>query len=552
MKIFSSKHIVGLLASVVLTACGGGGGGGDAPAPAASPVSATPSPAPAPAPAPATTPAPAPVATAPAAPALKYPIPVNLWAPQASAVPATTGNYIYLHSDVGDTIGDGRTYTYAETNAILTLSASALGLDVAVKGGQNWNGHVQLPGAAGNLQAGYFADLTRAPSADPAIGGIEWTVPGRSCNTIKGWVVIDKVELNAGALSALDLRFEQHCEGSTAALHGQVHWTQANAALAASSGAALTPAGAWQPPAGTTPSAGNYLYLDSRYGDYIGNGRSYLYTPADAIFTVSPVGNRLGVRIGGDQYWDGDFQAPQSQSQLTVGYYGDLKRYPFHDAVVGGLSWSGEGRGCNMLNGWFAVDKVTYSGSTLTEIDLRFEQFCDNNQTPLRGKLHWSAADTTRPPGPAPVPANLWSPDASMLPAAGNYVYLASDQGDFIGSGRTEVLTANNSTLNVTTNLTAALHIAAGPWTGDFVGMNTLSQLQPGYYGNLQRYPFHNAVKGGMSWWGSGRGCNKLTGWFVVDRVAYLLGELTAIDLRFEQHCEGLAPAQRGVIHWSK
>jgi hypothetical protein len=79
-----------------------------------------------------------------------------------------------------------------------------------------------------------------------------------------------------------------------------------------------------------------------------------------------------------------------------------------------------------------------------------------------------------------------------------------------------------------------------------------LSQLQPGYYGGLQRYPFHNAAKGGLDWSGNGRGCNNLNGWFVVDSVSYSLGQLTAIDLRFEQHCEGAVAAQRGVIHWSK
>jgi hypothetical protein len=55
------------------------------------------------------------------------------------------------------------------------------------------------------------------------------------------------------------------------------------------------------------------------------------------------------------------------------------------------------------------------------------------------------------------------------------------------------MMTSGNTTISVVANPTAALRISAGGWTGNFVGMNTLSQLQPGYYGNLQRYPFHNA-----------------------------------------------------------
>jgi hypothetical protein len=53
-----------------------------------------------------------------------------------------------------------------------------------------------------------------------------------------------------------------------------------------------------------------------------------------------------------------------------------------------------------------------------------------------------------------------------------------------------------------------------------------------------------------MDWSGNGRGCNTLSGWFVVDQVSYSLGAMTSIDMRFEQHCEGGLPALHGVIHW--
>ncbi len=89
-------------------------------------------------------------------------------------------------------------------------------------------------------------------------------------------------------------------------------------------------------------------------------------------------------------------------------------------------------------------------------------------------------------------------------------------------------------------------------WNGDFQTMYTLSQLAPGYYPDLQRYPFHNPAKGGLSWYGEGRGCNRLLGWFAVDRVVYTNGVLTALDLRFEQRCEGGTPALHGAIHWDR
>jgi hypothetical protein len=58
--------------------------------------------------------------------------------------------------------------------------------------------------------------------------------------------------------------------------------------------------------------------------------------------------------------------------------------------VKGGLSWGFEGRGCNNLNGWFAVDSVTYNGTALAAIELRFEQHCEGLAPALRGKIHWT------------------------------------------------------------------------------------------------------------------------------------------------------------------
>jgi len=524
-----------LLLAATLAACGGG----SAPATPAAPVTPVTPVIPPPPP--------------PPPPPLKYPIPSGLWSAPANALPAS-GNYIYLQSDSGDYIGGGRTYSYTNANALINVTATGLQLGISVNGNQNWSGSLLLPSDAGNLQAGYFDKLTRAPFSDKAVGGLEWSGEGRGCNTLTGWAVIDSVTLVDNVPTAIDLRFEQHCEGGSASLHGQIHWTKADAT--SNQPAAVPkpiPATLWQPDSSQLPASGNYLYLESTSGDYIGGGRRYLYTRANATLNVSASGAHLGVNIGGDQNWSGDFQGLQAMTALTAGYYDGLQRYPFNNPVLGGLSWSGEGRGCNQLSGWFVIDSISYSNGSLSALDLRFEQYCDSNSAPLHGKLHWTANDTTAAPGPVlPLPSGLWAPDSSFVPPAGNYVYLVSDQGDYIGAGMTSLLTPPASPITMDTNLTAALRIDVGGWSGNFVGMNSLSQLKPGYYGGLQRYPFQNAIKGGMDWSGNGRGCNTLSGWFVVDRVSYSLGALTSVDLRFEQHCEGGTAALHGVIHWAQ
>lgn len=522
-----ARVLAGLLLSTILAACGGGGGGGGG---AAMP----------------------PVATTPGQPALAYPIPAGLWAAPATALPSG-GNYVYLQSDTGDYVGAGKSYLYTSIDSLIKLNTTnnGLGIYTNVQGNQNWTGSFLLPSGAGNLQAGYFAGLARTTSANATVGGLDWSGDGRGCNVISGWVVIDKVTVTAGAMTALDLRFEQHCEGGMTALHGQIHWTQANADVAQAPRPAAIPSTLWQPSV-AMPASGSYLYLQSGQGDPAAGGRTYLYTSSTAIITLNASGAHLGVQVAGDEKWSGDFQGMLGMSQLSVGYYAGLERYPFNNPVLGGMAWGS----CNTLTGWFAVDKVSYNGTALAAIDLRFEQYCDGSNVPLRGQLHWVAGDTGTVAGPVnPPPAGLWTPDASFTRPASSYVYLQSDAGDYIGGGQTLLYTTGNATISAVTNMTAGFHIAVngpGGWTGDFVGMNTLSQLQPGYYGGLQRYPFNNPLKGGLSWSGNSGACNMLSGWFVVDKVTYTLAELTAIDLRFEQHCEGAAPALHGLVHWVK
>jgi hypothetical protein len=297
----------------------------------------------------------------------------------------------------------------------------------------------------------------------------------------------------------------------------------------------------------------NYVDLQSDAGDFIGVGKNYFYTQADAQIISTATGNFFSIDIHGDQMWTGDFKAPNTVSQLQPGTYSNLTRYPFNDPAVGGLSWYGEGRGCNTLTGWFVIDNATYTNGNLTEIDLQFEQHCEGTTAALHGQIHWTPYDTTSPPGPVnPPPEGLWEPVSGTTPTTGNYVYLQSDSGDYVGAGQTYTYTPSDSLITLSTNGGLfTLNISGTKyWMGDFKAMNILTQLEPGYYGNLERYPFNNPTRGGLSWGGDGRGCNTLTGWFVVDNVTYSGSTITAIDLRFEQHCEGATPALHGQIHW--
>jgi hypothetical protein len=317
------------------------------------------------------------------------------------------------------------------------------------------------------------------------------------------------------------------------------------ATLAACSGAPTGPGSKSGKP---TP---NFIRLQSDAGDYIGGGRTFEYTQANAIIRVNPASNVVHISVQGDELWYGDFAVPAGVP-LRTGTYTGATRFPFNAQESPGLAWSGEGRGCNTLAGSFTIDTLGYAGGALTALDLRFEQHCGQGAAALRGTIHWRADDPTLPAGPVdPPPSNLWKPDPTFVPKSGTYVLLASDPGDYIGQGQFSVSTPQNSSITVQSTGTL-IRVDVGGFSGEFVGMLGTNPLKKGYYGKLMRYPFHNPVRGGLSWSGNGRGCNTLTGWFAIDQIVYTGSRMTALEMRFEQHCEGLTPALRGAIRWSE
>ena len=529
MTIRTVRFLAALLLLAVLAACGAGGDGASnqVPPPAPTPPVVTP-----------------PVTPAVPEPPLAYPIPKGLWAPPSGATP-TSGNYVYLQSSSGDYVGGGQTLTFTNADSLINMSSTGMLISAdVIAGKQYWDGYFRLPLPAGVLQAGYFEDLSPYGSVSAAEGEVYWTGQARACNGVKGWFAIDKLVLKEGAIEAIDVRFEQSCDGVNL-FHGKIHWNKADINLGKVTAPVPVPAGLWRAPAGSVSSTRNSMYLD------IGGGYIYSYDQSNAGFRLFNTDGRLNINIDGDQQWTGEFVGMHGLPQLTVGYYGNLSYAAFHNPVFSAMRWDGDGNVCFALTGWFVIDKITYSGTKMTEIDLRFEQRCEGAGVPIHGQVHWRADDTTVAPGPQnPPPASLWKPDAAFVAPSGNYVYLISDAGDYIGEGKTELLTSANSTIKITNHPPAGLRIDVGRWSGEFVGMNSLSQLQPGYYRDLQVYGYHNETKGGMEWSGNARGCNELIGWIVVDSVSYSQGELSALDLRFEQHCEGGFAAQRGVIHW--
>ena len=290
------------------------------------------------------------------------------------------------------------------------------------------------------------------------------------------------------------------------------------------------------------------LTLHSDPGDFIGQGGTYEYDQGNAVFEATDLpGEAFRVRLRGDESWQGDFSLASGQP-LAEGTYAV--------PTEASIRWGGEGRGCEASNpSSLTVDSVTYVGGVIMRATLSFEQYCDGSPAALSGSLHYDRHDTTVPPGPVrPIPGDLWVPGAEFTPPGGSYVYLASEEGDFIGAGDTLTYTPDGASIE--TSFTGerlsitVVDVDGRRWTGDFVAMNSVEEVEEGYYPDLRRFPFHNPAKGGLDWAGHGRGCNRLTGWFAVDEIVPgSAGGVSALHLRFEQFCDGSSAALRGVIH---
>lgn len=285
-------------------------------------------------------------------------------------------------------MGAGLSYSYAQANAILTITATGGRLVIGVQGDEDWSGTFQTPDDQTQLRPATHSALERYPFHDPTQGGLNWSGEGRGCNTLVGSFTIDSLTYSGTTLTTIDLRFEQHCEGGTAALRGTIHW-RADDATRPPGPVLPIPASLWQPGAGTTPATGNYVYLVSDFGDFIGAGETHTYTPGNAAISVTGNGAHVEIRINGTD-WFGDFQGMIGLDRLEAGYYSGLHRYPFLNPAKGGLQWSGNGRGCNRLTGWFAVDQITHTNGILTSLDLRFEQHCEASAPALHGRIHWA------------------------------------------------------------------------------------------------------------------------------------------------------------------
>ena len=131
-------------------------------------------------------------------------------------------------------------------------------------------------------------------------------------------------------------------------------------------------------------------------------------------------------------------------------------------------------------------------------------------------------------------------------------LFLDSQAGDYIGGGVQQTVTPAIGSFTVSRNFDNGVSISVntngGLWSLAFAAPADAT-LTPGTYDDATRWPFQSPTSPGLSVSGMGRGCNTLTGSFVIREAMYdAAGQVQAFAADFEQHCEGGAAALLGSI----
>jgi hypothetical protein len=131
-----------------------------------------------------------------------------------------------LNSQPGDFIGQGQTLTLttndgtfsARQNTPNSVSIFFLGFQA----GSFWGLDFAAPQGA-PLSVGVYEGATRFPFETPTSPGLSVDGDGRGCNTLTGRFEVLQVNVDtAGNVTNFAADFEQHCEGSSAALFGSI------------------------------------------------------------------------------------------------------------------------------------------------------------------------------------------------------------------------------------------------------------------------------------------------------------------------------------------
>ena len=143
---------------------------------------------------------------------------------------------------------------------------------------------------------------------------------------------------------------------------------------------------------GATPQT--FLTLNSQPGDYVGQGITQTFRPADGTFSVSNTPDTVSISFhtaSYSEYWYLDFGSP-TNAKLAFGEYEGAQRTAFRSPTRPGIDVFGDGRGCNTTAGRFLVtDFGLAADGTVARLAIDFEQHCEGAAPALFGSIRYNS-----------------------------------------------------------------------------------------------------------------------------------------------------------------
>lgn len=312
--------------------------------------------------------------------------------------------------------------------------------------------------------------------------------------------------------------------------------------------------------------AGGVMHVQGEEGDWIVGDTLLKFDSTNANFEVpffNGYGFYLRVRINNGDNYSLDLARPDNVSTpLTVGRYLYATRAPFQDEGPG-LSFSGNGRGCNQLAGEFTITEIEYlANATLSKLKAEFVQRCDSGSGVARGRIHY---DSTLPPWPernSEPPTGEPFPPVANRNAPGSTVSVVG-AALFLDDGSEKVFDASNSSIYTYPYRGATgfklrissdfkywyLSLARGSLDSDSQSGQPLST---GVYDYARRATFAPPMPG-LEFAGNGVGCNQIRGKFRVFEIEHdETGVVERLVADFTQYCDNAPEPMRGSIVYNK
>ncbi|NNF60382.1 MAG: Ig-like domain-containing protein [Gammaproteobacteria bacterium] len=141
----------------------------------------------------------------------------------------------------------------------------------------------------------------------------------------------------------------------------------------------------------------------------------------------------------------------------------------------------------------------------------------------------------------------------AVEPAAALTAIRIASNNEYLGQGQTFEITEADGTIEATVEFGNSLQVLSSFETWRFVFDNVGDGLlEEGIYEEATRFPFHPAPRPGLDASGDGRGCNELTGRFVVLEVEYgFSNEVLRFAADLELFCDNSGSAFRANVRFN-